>query len=172
MEQMDDNKRKEEDKRRVRAILERWGECDSLMRWQYDIMSDAKARRESMYLIYKSPELDGMPRARTAGKPVESAVVRMEECDALFEDTIRLCTECIMELQQFKNVVDDAVGTLPRQEREIITRRYRDGVSMITAATMVGVSERTGYDREASALERLSGILRVEKIPAGFREKN
>lgn len=171
MERGDSDARRQEDFRRVRAILTRWGDCDAMMRWQCDIMSDAKARRESLYLIYKSPELDGMPRAATTGNPTESAVLRMEECDALFGETIRMCTDIIMEEQLFKNAVDAAVGALPREEREIITRRYRDGMSMTTAATLVGISERTGYDREASAIERLAGNLRVEKIPAGFREK-
>lgn len=160
-----------EDINRVRAILRRWGECGAVIRWQRDIMADAKARREDMYLIYRSPKLDCLPHASVPGNPTERAVVSMEECDELLAETIRHCTEVIMEEQRFENIVNEAVSALPREERSIITHRYRNGMSMIAAAALVDVSERTGYDRETSAIERLSENLQVEKLPTGFREK-
>ena len=156
---------------RIRAILRRWGDCDAQIRYQCQRMSEARASIEAMYLIYKSPELDGMPRSTVPGNPTEAAALRIETCIHVFEQTVENCTASIKELNEFKAIVSALVAALPRQERDVIVHVYLDHMDMIAAATLTGVSERTGYNREMSALERINALEQsaLERIGKNLR---
>lgn len=145
---------------RARAILRRWGDCDALIRFQCRRMSEARASIEAMRMAYRPPVLDGMPHSPAGpAKPTERAVERMEDCARAFERVVERCTAVIRELNAFKAAVSGLVYVLPRHEREVIVRVYHDHMDMVAAATLAGVSERTGYNWEMSAIERMGAGL-------------
>ena len=96
---------------------------------------------------------------------------RIDICVRVFEQTVENCTAVIRELSDFKAMVSALVAALPRQERDIIVHVYMDHMDMIAAATLTGVSERTGYNREAAAIERINALelSAIEKIGDNLR---
>ena len=76
-----------------------------------------------------------------------------------FDTEITQCETLLQEEQAYKAEIDQAVRRLRSKEREIIQRKYRRGQSMAQISTRLGISERTAYNYEYAALEKLGRVL-------------
>ena len=151
----------EVDRRRdeVRRVLWRWGGCDARIGELLDRIRLAKARIEELYHIGGASNITGAPRSTVPVDPVFAAVERIMRLREAFDTEITQCETLLQEEQAYKAEIDQAVRRLRSKEREIIQRKYRRGQSMAQISTRLGISERTAYNYEYAALEKLGRVL-------------
>ena len=151
----------QEDYKRIRLVVEYWGDCDKRISELMTKKKLAEFRIKDMYNIGGTQKLDGMPHSTTVSSPVENEVERMKELRLLFQEEIDLCVHQIEELQRFKLAVDNVINTMRYRERTVIKLRYQDHRQWQDIARHLDISLRMVYYMEERALRYLSPRIRV-----------
>lgn len=155
---------------RIKDILWRWGRCDKRITELIEQMQLAQARMNDMYVIGSSPRMDGMPHGTSKSDPVMREFERIQEAQKRFRQEREQCGKELLEQQKFKADVTGCVLLLPGLEQDILRMkyhgRYRGKSTMVYIASMCGVSERTVYNRETSAIKALGEMEPLKKLIA------
>ena len=149
----------------VKKLLWHWGRSDKRIVELIEQMRLAKSCIDDLYVIGHSPSIDGMPRSTAMGDPVMREYERIQQARKNFEDEIEACEKELLETQRYKAAVNQAINTLPGLEQDIIRMRYKQGHTMVYIAVKCSISERTAYNREASAITALSDRIKQEAAP-------
>ena len=135
----------------VRALLKRWGEADQLRR------EAAQRLGASQWCL---SQIGGGGAPESAGpKPQSRAVMAMysrviEARDQLADEAAR-CGDELTGATSLCEAVDRALGRLSVRARQIVTLRYRQGMTWVAIGARLGIDESYARRFERMAVERM-----------------
>lgn len=150
--------------RDVRRVLWYWGRIDRRISELMEQMKIAVDRANSLYELGGSRPMDGQPHGSTTSDPVFRAVERIQKLREVFSEEIESCEAQIRRAQDFKESMNEAIGTLTPVQQDVLRLRYIGGHDWVYIGFKLFTSESNARRYDYQACVKLANLIDVTKV--------
>jgi RNA polymerase sigma factor (sigma-70 family) len=154
MDERSDRVTRDEERKRVRWYLDKWGRYDEI---SFNLLRDIETARERIEetLDIKAAPLTGMPRGNDVTNKTAATAEKHMRMEERWQDHIEYLEERLEEETRIFRVIDEAIGQLDFQEQRVIRMRYREEKSFEQIAQRIHYSKRGVEQIAERAIDKL-----------------